>query len=164
MTSHQKAEKQKESGAAEYGRNEYGQKWIAVTTDKARLDIGAIHDFLKSAYWCENVPYDVVRKSIEHSLCFGMFDGRRQIGFARVITDYATFAYLGDVYILDEYRGQGLAKMLMRCVMEHPELQGLLRFGLATRDAHGLYDKFGFRPLAAPDYFMEVFDPDLYRQ
>lgn len=159
MTSQQKAENQNEPGATGYGR-----KRIAVSTDKARLDIGAIHDFLKSAYWCENIPYDVVRKSIEHSLCFGMFDGQRQIGFARVITDYATFAYLGDVYILDEYRGQGLAKMLMRCVMDHPGLQGLRRFSLATRDAHGLYEKFGFRPLAAPDYFMEVFDPDIYRQ
>lgn len=136
-----------------------------VTTDPARLDVELIHGFLsKSSYWAEGVSREVVARSIETSLCFGVYDGERPVGFARVITDYATFAYIGDVFILESHRGRGLANFLMECIVQHPELQGLRRWMLATRDAHGLYGKFGFKPLARPERFMELHDPEVYRK
>jgi GNAT superfamily N-acetyltransferase len=134
---------------------------FTISTDKARLDVPAIHDFLAhSSYWARNVPLSTVQKSIENSLCFGIYDdGDRQVGFARVITDYAVFAYLADVFILEAYRGRGLAKWLMACIVSTPELQNLRRWMLATKDAHGLYAQYGFNPLSKPERFMEASQP-----
>jgi GNAT superfamily N-acetyltransferase len=135
-----------------------------ISTDVARLDIDAIHAYLTRSYWAEGIPRDLVARSIEGSLCFGLYGGSGQIGFARVITDRATFAYLCDVYVLEEHRGAGLGKWLMEAVVSHPALQGLRRFVLATRDAHGLYAKFGFKPLADPGRSMEIRRPGMYRR
>jgi GNAT superfamily N-acetyltransferase len=117
-----------------------------------------IHDFLANqSYWARGRPPEVVRRSLANSLCFGLYEGRRQIGLARVVTDRATFAWLCDVFVLEAYRGRGLSKWLLECVLGHPELQGLRRFLLATRDAHELYTRYGFTPLADPTRFMESF-------
>ncbi len=105
----------------------------------------------------------MVERSIQHSLCFAAYLDGRQIGFARVVTDYATFAYVADVFVVPEHRGRGISKLLLRAILEHPELQGLRRFLLATHDAHGLYAQFGFQPLAHPEHFMTVHKPDVYR-
>ena len=137
---------------------------FSISTDPARLDVQAIHAYLSRAYWSEGIPIDIVEKSIKGSLCFGLFDGSRQIGLARVITDKATFAYLCDVYVLEEYRGQGLGKWLMEAVCSHPDLQNLRRFALVTRDAHGLYEKFGFTALKEPKRHMEIARPALYKK
>ena len=134
-----------------------------ITCDRTRLDIGAIHDFLSQAYWSAGIPRAVVERAIENSLCFGVFHDEQQVGFAREITDKATFAYLADVYIVSEHRGKGLSRRLVQEIIEHPDLQGLRRILLATRDAHGLYAKFGFKPLAAPDRIMEIHNPSIYR-
>lgn len=136
---------------------------ISITTDKSRFDIDAIHAFLVRSYWSPGLPRAVLEKAIANSLCFGVFSGSRQIGFARVTTDKATFAYLADVYVLEEYRGRGLSKRLMTTILAHPDLQGLRRFMLATRDAHDLYRQFGFRSPANPDVLMEIHRPDVYR-
>lgn len=133
-----------------------------ITSDKARLDVHAIHAFLTQTYWSPGIPLSVVQNAIDHSLCFGVFHGDAQVGFARVITDHATFGYLADVYLLEPHRGKGLARRLLTTVFQHPELQGLRRFMLATRDAHALYSKFRFKPLAAPDRFMEIHIPNAY--
>ena len=135
---------------------------FTVTCDPAKLDLAVIAEFLASTYWAKGIPAATVEKSLENSLCFAVLDGERQIGFARVISDRATIAYLGDVFILPEYRGKGLAKWLMECVVSHPDLQGLRRWFLGTRDAHGLYERFGFTPLKRPEVFMERHDPDVY--
>ena len=133
---------------------------FTISTDKARLDVPAIHDFLAHfSYWARNVPLSTVQKSIENSLCFGIYDGNKQVGFARVITDYAVFAYLADVFILEAYRGRGLAKWLITCIVSYPELQNLRRWMLATKDAHGLYAQYGFNPLSKPERFMEASQP-----
>jgi GNAT superfamily N-acetyltransferase len=141
-------------------------KWIrdtfTVTSDRAKLDLAVIAEFLASSYWAKGIPAATVEKSLESSLCFALLDGERQIGFARVISDRATIAYLGDVFVLPEYRGKGLGKWLIECVVSHPELQGLRRWILATRDAHGLYEKFGFTPLKRPEIFMELHNPNVY--
>jgi N-acetylglutamate synthase-like GNAT family acetyltransferase len=137
---------------------------FSVSTDTSRLDINVIHGFLTSSYWAENIPVETVRKSIEGSMCFGVYDENRQIGFARMITDKATFAYLADVFILEEYRGRGLSKWLMEIIMSSPELQGLRRIMLATRDAHGLYKKSGFTPLTQPNRWMQIHNPDIYKK
>jgi GNAT superfamily N-acetyltransferase len=129
---------------------------FVISTDPARLDIGAIHAYLTRSYWAAGIPKDVVAKSIEGSLCFGLYEGGRQIGLARVITDKATFAYLCDVYVLEDYRGRGLGKWLMSVVQSHPDLQGLRRFVLVTQDAHGLYEQFGFSQLKEPGRYMEI--------
>ena len=134
-----------------------------IRTDPARLDLDAIHDFLSRTYWSPGVPKAVVARAIANSVCFGVFHGDAQVGFARVITDKATFAYLSDVYILEAHRGLGLSRRLMQAVRAHPDLQGLRRMMLATRDAHALYAKFGFKPLAVPERFMEIHDPDAYK-
>ena len=136
--------------------------WV-ITTDPARQDVDAIHAYLTRAYWCENIPRNIVERAARNSLCFGLFDGTAQIGLARVVTDYATFAYLCDVYVLERHRDRGLGKWLIECVMAHPQLQGLRRFNLATRDAHGLYAPFGFQPLRQPEVHMEKHKPDIYK-
>jgi len=134
-----------------------------ISTDTVRLDLGVIHNFLATqSYWAQAVPREVVARSIANSLCFGVYEGTRQIGFARVISDYATFAYLADVFIIEAYRGRGLSKALMGAIMSHPHLQGLRRFTLGTADAHGLYRKFGFAEPPHPERQMERADPDVY--
>ncbi len=134
-----------------------------ISTDRSRLDVGLIHDFLRSSYWAQGIPRAVVERSIQHSLCFGAFLGGRQVGFARVISDFASFAYVADVFVVPEHRGRGISKLLMRAIIEHPDLQGLRRILLATRDAHGLYAQFGFEPLTHPEAFMTLHKPDVYR-
>ena len=126
-----------------------------ITTDPARLDRDLVHAFLTSSYWAAGVPRDVVERSIEHSIVFGVYRGAVQVGFARVVTDRATFAYLADVFVLPEHRGLGVAGWLVATVLRHPELQGLRRWMLATADAHGLYEHHGFAALADPSRFME---------
>lgn len=135
-----------------------------ISTDKARLDIDLIHSFLASTYWAPGIPRSVVERSIEHSLAFGAFQGKEQVGFARVITDFATFAYIGDVFVIPEHRGRGIARQLMHSILAHPDLQGLRRFLLATVDAHGLYKQVGFVPLLHPDHFLSIHHADVYRE
>jgi GNAT superfamily N-acetyltransferase len=135
---------------------------FTITCDPAKMDRAVIAEFLASSYWAEGIPPATVERSLAHSLCFALLDGDRQVGFARVISDHATIAYLGDVFVLPEYRRRGLSKWLMECVVSHPELQGLRRWILATRDAHGLYEKFGFTPLKKPEIFMERHNPNVY--
>lgn len=127
---------------------------IEVTTGRERMDLSVIHGFLSQSYWAKGIPREVVERSIANSLCCGAFDGSRQVGFARVITDFATFGYLADVFVLESHRGLGVAKRLMETVMSHPDLQGLRRWHLVTRDAHGLYAQFGFAPLENADRHM----------
>ena len=134
-----------------------------VTTDPARMDLDAIHAYLVRAYWCEGIPRATVERAVANSLCFAVLHGVALVGFARVVTDSTTFAYLCDVYILEEHRGRGLSKFLMECITAHPRLQGLRRFSLATRDAHGLYRQFGFRELSNPVTAMEILKPNIYR-
>jgi GNAT superfamily N-acetyltransferase len=141
---------------------EWTRDGFTVTCDRARLDRAVIQAFLATTYWAAGVPHEVVARSIENSLCFGLLHGERQVGFARVISDLATFAFLADVFVLAEYRGRGLARWLVECVSSHPDLQGLRRWMLGTRDAHGLYAKIGFTPLKRPEIFMERHDPDVY--
>jgi GNAT superfamily N-acetyltransferase len=136
---------------------------FVISTDPKRLDLEALHAYLRQSYWAEKIPMETVRRSVEGSMCFGLFDGTVQIGFARVITDKATFAYLCDVYVLEDYQNQGLGTWLMKTVCSHPELQGLRRFVLVTRDAHGLYAKFGFTPLKDPSRHMEISQTDVYQ-
>jgi N-acetylglutamate synthase-like GNAT family acetyltransferase len=134
-----------------------------ITTDNTKLDVVAIHDFLsKYSGWSDNIPFDKVKTSIENSLNFGLFHDDKQIGFARVISDFSTIAYLGDIYVLNNYRGQGLSKKLMESVMNHPDLQGLRRWILLTSTADWLYEKYGFRKLPRPELYMELFDPHVY--
>ncbi len=128
---------------------------LSVSTDPARQDAGAVHAYLTRSYWAEGISRELVERSLRHSLCFGLFDANRQIGLARVISDYATFACLADVYVLENYRGRGLGKWLIRCVTEHSELQGLRKFILLTRDAHELYRPFGFDAPKKPQNYME---------
>jgi GNAT superfamily N-acetyltransferase len=142
---------------------EWKQNEFVVSTDPARLDVTAIHAFLTRAYWSEQIPREVIERAVRHSLCFGLFEGNAQIGLARVVTDYATFAYLCDVYVRESHRGRGLGKWLIECVMAHPQLQGLRRFNLVTRDAHGLYARHGFQSLAKPENHMERHKPDIYK-
>ena len=137
---------------------------IEIDTDPERLDRSVIHGFLRESYWAGGIPLEIVERSIQNSLCFGLYDQGRQVGFARLVTDRATFAYLADVFVLESHRGRGLAKHLMAAILAHPEVQGLRRWLLATRDAHGLYAEFGFRPLPQPDRFMEINDPQVYRR
>jgi len=130
----------------------------SISTDVARLDIPLIHDYLSSrSYWAQGRSLEVVRRAIENSLNFGVFRQSQQIGFARVVTDYATFAWLADVFVLEEYRGHGLSKWLMEIIMSHPQLQGFRRWVLATRDAHELYRRYGFTDLQDPSRWMEKF-------
>jgi len=132
---------------------------ITVSTDPSRLDVGVVHGFLTNSYWSPGIPRHVVERAIEHSICFGAFDGDRQVGFARVITDRATYAYVSDVFVLPTHRGHGVGKRLMAAIMAHPDLQGLRRWTLATRDAHALYRQFGFGGPRHPDRQMEILGP-----
>ena len=145
--------------SVEYSRGEF-----TVSTDRSLIDLKLVHDFLRDSYWAKDIPRHVFVKSVENSLCFGVYEGPGQIGFARVITDYATFAYLADVFIIESHRRRGLANFLMECIVQHPQLQGLRRWTLATRDAHQLYAKFGFKPLGRPDRFMELHNPEVYKK
>jgi GNAT superfamily N-acetyltransferase len=136
-----------------------------ISTDRGRLDLDVIHGFLTNCYWAKGISREVVARSIEHSLCFGIYDGSgAQVGFARVVSDFATVAYLGDVFILESHRGRGLSKWLMECITQHPALQNLRRWMLLTRDAHGLYAQFGFTPVTAPQRYMELHRPDVYEK
>ncbi len=126
-----------------------------VSIDRSRLDVKAIHDFLTHSDWSPGIPLATVARAIENSVCVGAYLGADQVGFARVVTDKTTFAYLADVYVLEPHRGNGLSRRMMEAITQHPDLQGLRRWLLITRDAQGLYAKFGFKPLAAPDRFME---------
>lgn len=128
-----------------------------IDTDKAKLDLGVIHRFLsQEAYWCLNIPLEIVQRSIENSLCFGVYQAENQVGFARVVTDFATFGYLADVFILPGHRCKGLSKELLAFIMAYPPLQGLRRIMLVTHDAHGLYKQFGFKPIESPENTMFI--------
>lgn len=129
-----------------------------ISTDKSKLDLKAIHDFLSNrSYWGKNRSFETVKRSVDNSLCFGMYDNAdRLIGFARIVTDYAVFAYIMDVFILEDFRNQGLGKKLMDYIMQYPDLKGLHRIMLATKDAHGLYEKYGFKMTASADRLMEI--------
>ena len=133
---------------------------IEVSTDRARLDVDWIHASLRETYWAKGVPRDVVERSLANSLVFGAYDGARQVGVARVITDRATFAYLADVFVEPAYRGRGVGAAIVRAIRAHPELQGLRRWLLATADAHGLYEKFGFTRVTDPTRWMEIRNAD----
>jgi GNAT superfamily N-acetyltransferase len=141
----------------EYRRGEY-----VISTDPSRIDLDVVCGFLERSYWAAGISREVVARSIEGSLNFGVYFGDAQIGFARVITDYATFGYLADVFVLEEHRGQGLSMWLMETVMAHPRLQGFRVWRLATKDAHSLYEKVGFRALGHPERMMEIVDPAVY--
>lgn len=144
---------------------EWRRDTFVITTDPARIDPAAVHGFLRTTYWASEIPEDIVRRSMEHSLCFGLLapDGAL-VGFARAVTDRATFAYLCDVFIAEGHRGRGLGDWLVQCVLEHPDLQGLRRMGLVTRDAHGLYARHGFAALGRPERHMERLDQDVYKR
>jgi GNAT superfamily N-acetyltransferase len=133
-----------------------------ISTDPARIDIGMVHEFLTNSYWAKGIPLETVLRSIENSIAFGVYRGRQQVGFARIISDQATFAYLADVFILPSFRGRGLSRWLMECIIGHPDLQELRRWMLATQDAHGLYAKFGFTPIKSSEPWMEIHCPDVY--
>jgi len=136
-----------------------------VSDDSTRIDLEYVHAFLTQSYWSPGIPREVVERGIENSLTLGVYDASdSQCGFGRVITDRATYAYIADVFVDDRERGKGLGKLLMRAIMSHPDLQGLRRWSLATRDAHGLYRQFGFREMAHPEWFMEIADPDVYKR
>jgi len=141
---------------------EWRRDEFLVTTDPARVDLDVVHGFLASSYWAKGIPRETVRRSIEESIPFSLLSGDRLIGFARVVSDRATVAYLGDVFVLPEHRGRGLSVWLMECVVAHPDLQGLRRWILLTRDAHDLYKKTGWTSLASPDRWMERWDPEVY--
>jgi GNAT superfamily N-acetyltransferase len=167
------------SGATEIVEHRRGE--FVISTDPARLDLEVIHKFLTNCYWARGIPRDVVARSIEHALCFGIYDGSDtaprlakdarhgapgfvQVGFARVISDYATIAYVGDVFVLESHRGRGLSKWLMERVTQHPALQNLRRWILTTRDAHGLYAQVGFTPVKSPERYMELHQPTVYER
>ena len=135
--------------------HEWRREGYLVSTDPGRLNLGVIHSFLKGSYWVRGMPLEVVGRSVENSLCFGLHRGEEQVGFARVVTDRATFAYLADVFVLEGYRGRGIGKWLMEVVLSPPDLRDLRRWMLATADAHGLYRGYGFRELGSPEIFME---------
>jgi GNAT superfamily N-acetyltransferase len=137
-----------------------------ISTDPYKLDIAVIHQYLsKDSYWAQNIPMEVVKRSIENSFCFGLYYEDVQVGFARMITDKATFGYLADVFILPEHRGKGLSKWLIATIHAHPDLQGLRRWMLGTKDAHGLYEQFGWAPLPEEivPRFMQLHNPDVYK-
>jgi len=128
-----------------------------ISTDKSHLDIEVIHHYLnEDSYWAKGRSKETIKRSIQHSLCFGIYDHtHQQVGFARVVSDYAVFAWLLDVFVLENHQGKGLGKQLIHAIVTHQDLQGLKRWGLGTKDAHGLYEKFGFKPLSEPDKMME---------
>jgi GNAT superfamily N-acetyltransferase len=136
---------------------------FVLSTDPALLDLDVIQGFLSASYWAKDIPRETVARSIDNSLCFGVYAKGRQVAFSRIVSDFATYAYLGDVFVIEEYRGHGLGKWMMECIRQHPQLQGLRRWTLLTRDAHRLYSQFGFTPLKAPERYMELHDPDVYQ-
>ncbi len=127
-----------------------------ISTDQSLLDIDVIHNYLQTSYWAANRSKEKTITAIEHSICFGLYQNKKQIGFARVLTDFSVTSYICDVFILEEHRGKGLSKWLMQTMLSHPELQGLRRWILATKDAHGLYEQFGFHSLKYPERWMEL--------
>lgn len=134
-----------------------------ISTDVSKLDKKAIHNYLSNeSYWSKNIPYEKVEAAISNSLNFGVYSGKQQIGYARIVSDYSTVAYLGDVFIIEEYRGKGLSKWLMEAIMNHKDLQGLRRWVLLTRDAHELYKKYGWKEIANTDRWMEIHKPNIY--
>lgn len=135
-----------------------------VSTDTTRLDVDAVHAYIARSYWAADIPRATLARAMANSLCFGLHHGPAQVGFARMVTDRATFAYLADVYVLEAHRGRGLGKWLIGCVQSHPDLQGLRRCMLATRDAHGLYRAHGYAPLGHPERLMEIVQPDIYQR
>ena len=136
-----------------------------ISTERARLDLEVIHGFLTNSYWAKGIPRELVARAMENSLCFGIYDGAgAQVGFARVISDFATYAYIADVFVLESHRGRGLGKGLMECIVQHPTLQGLRRWNLSTLDAHALYAQFGFTPPKWPERYMEILWPNLYER
>ena len=151
---------------AQYTKDEY-----LISTDKSKLDISVIHDFLSSSYWAEEIHLELVKKSIENSLCFGIYKedssalhSVAQVGFARVISDYTTFGYIADVFVIKEKRGIGLSKWLMQCILKHPQLQGLRNLCLMTSDAHTLYEPFGFKKIPIPENFMAKKIDGIYKK
>ena len=143
----------------EWRRGEY-----EISTDPARIDIDVVHGYLRRSYWAEDIPREVVARAVSNSLNFGLYAAGGQVGFARVITDHATYAYIADVFVLEEHRGRKLAVWLMECVAAHPRLQGLRRWSLGTADAHKLYEKSGFTSMANPERWMEKAYPDVYKR
>jgi GNAT superfamily N-acetyltransferase len=143
--------------------HEWREGAYLISDDEHLLSLDVIHKFLITSYWSAGIPKESLERAIANSLPFGVYEGTRQVGFARVISDYATFAYLADVFVLEEHRGKGLGKRLMEMIMSHPRLQGLRRWHLATRDAHGLYQQYGFTALSDPARHMELFKPDIYK-
>ena len=135
---------------------------MVVDSDPARLDMEVIHGFLAQSYWARGISRELVARAVRNSVCFGVYEDERQVGFARVVTDQATFAYLADVFILESHRGRGLGKALIAAIAADSRLQGLRRWVLVTRDAHELYARHGFTPLAAPERFMELHRPNGY--
>ena len=143
----------------EWQRSEY-----SISTDVNRLDLTVIHQFLANTYWAKDIPFTVLQNSIQNSLVFGLYKDKQQIGFGRVITDYSTFAYIADVFVLESFRGEGLGKWLIETIISHPELQGLRRWLLVTKDAHELYQKVSFNEIKNPSRFMEIVDLDVYKK
>ena len=141
-------------------------KSYVVTSERARLlkHVDVIHAYLTASYWAEGIPKKIVRKSMQDSICFGVLHKGKLVAFSRVITDRATYAYLADVFVLEPHRGTGLSKRMMEAVKAHKDLQGIRRFMLVTRDAHGLYEKYGFKPLSNPDRHMELLNRDIYKK
>ncbi len=136
--------------------NQFDKNGYLISTDKSKLDLEAVHNFITNSYWAKGISFQDVKKGIENSLAFGVYKQESQIGFARVITDYSRLAHLADVFILEEYRGLGLGKRLMENIMNHPELQSIKKWTLLTEDAHGLYQQFGFQDLKNPEIYMEL--------
>ncbi len=140
-------------------------KGFRISTNNDELDLNVIHQFISTSYWAQGIPKSTLEKAVLNSFCFGVFENSgSQIGFARLITDKATFAYLADVFILESYRGIGLSKWLVKTIVEHPDLQGLRRMVLATRDAHGLYSQYGFKPVENPEILMQIWHPNIYNK
>lgn len=143
----------------EYQKDEY-----IISTDKTKLQFDVIYSFLSTSYWSPNIPLETVKRAAEHSLTFGIYKHEIQVGYARIISNFATFAYLADVFVLESERGKGISKWLMECITQLPDLQGLRRWMLATRDAHGLYAQFGFTPLDKPEIMMQIARPNIYNE
>ncbi|BED89462.1 N-acetyltransferase [Pseudoalteromonas sp. MM1] len=138
-------------------------KKYTISTDKNKLNFNVIYNFIANSYWAKGIPKSVMQKAIDNSMCFGVYSAQNeQIGFARVVTDNATFAYLADVFIIPDLQGNGLSKLLVKTIVEHPELQGLRRFLLATADAHGLYTQYGFKPIDNPALLMQINPENVY--
>ena len=138
-------------------------KGFTINTDKSLLDFDTIYGFISDSYWAKGIPTEVMQKAIDNSMCFGVYEGNKQVGFARIISDYATFAYLADVFIIESHQGLGLSKWLVEAIVNHSELQGLRRMMLATKDAHGLYQQKGFEPVSFPENLMQIWQPDVYQ-